>query len=355
MEGLQRVGPLTAIPSLLGQFGQYPAKILSRAGVNPSILDNPENSIPFTDVGKLLEACVEATKCQHFGLLVGQQAGTESLGLVGRLMRNAPTLGRAIHDVCLNQQRYVKGSVVYLSIQEERAFWGYGIHHPGMKAIEQAYDLVMAMGFNIMRELCGVLPEHVRLARRAPHDDRPYLKIFGHRPIFDSEQTALEFSSSLLKQRVKTANPRVREELEQAVAKYWTVTQPSTRDQVIRILRARSVCGSAVLTGVAEDMGIHPRTLNRRLRNEGTNFRDLRNLARYEIARQLLTGTHMKITDVALALGYAETSIFIRAFHAWSGKSPATWRKQPWDETEADVAGTPRHRTLLASAQNSPR
>jgi AraC-like DNA-binding protein len=334
MESYQRVGPLTAIPSVLRQFDQDPAKVIASTGLEPKILDDAENAISFSEGGRLLQACVTATRCPYFGLMVGQRSGTKDLGLVGQLMRNAPTLGRAIYDVCVNQQRYVKGSVVYLSIQGEVAYWGYGIHHPEMQAIEQAYDLVMVMVLNIMRELSGISPEQVRLARHVPKNVGLYRQVFGQMPIFDAEQNALVFSSKLLNSSVRMSNPQLRIVLEKSVASYWAVTQPSASERVVRILRAQSVCGTATLSNTASDLGIHIKALNRKLHNEGTCFRDLRNQARFEIARQLLTSTRMNVTSIALALGYAETSDFTRAFQAWSGEPPSAWRKHPTQPLE---------------------
>lgn len=331
MKGYQRIGASVAIPGLLKQFGQDPAEFLSNNGFPTHVLENPENLLSLADLGRLIRSCVAATKCPHFGLLIGQRASTQSLGLVGQLMRQAPTLGSAIYDLCVNQQRYVKGSVIYLSVQEKRAIWGYGIHLPDMQGIEQGNDLVVAMGFKLMTELSGLAPEQIWIARRTPDDARPYIELFGRMPIFDAHQSALVFPSKFLDRPVKGADPRVRKELEKVVANYWLVKQPSIKDQVVRILRARSVCGHATLEQVSKELRMHPRTLNRRLETEGTSFRSLLNLGRLEIARQLLGNTSMKVTDIAHALGYAETSAFTRAFQKWAGKSPVAWRKEGFE------------------------
>ena len=75
-------------------------------------------------------------------------------------------------------------------------------------------------------------------------------------------------------------------------------------------------------------LSMHPRTLNRRLQAEGTSFRKLANEARFLIARQLLAGTRMEVTDIGLALGYAELSGFTHAFQRWSGTAPSEWRER---------------------------
>ena len=61
-------------------------------------------------------------------------------------------------------------------------------------------------------------------------------------------------------------------------------------------------------------LSMHPRTLNRRLSAEGKNFRDLLGEAHFEVARQLLTVTNIKVTAIAEMLGYADPSGFTRAF-----------------------------------------
>lgn len=79
---------------------------------------------------------------------------------------------------------------------------------------------------------------------------------------------------------------------------------------------------------MASELSMHPRTLNRRLQAEGNSFRDLMNEARFEVARQLLAGTRMDITEIAFSLGYADPSSFTHAFQRWSGAAPSEWRNQ---------------------------
>jgi hypothetical protein len=62
-------------------------------------LDDPEALIPYPAMGRVLEASVRLGKVPLIGLLVGRRARAEALGLVGRLMRNAPTLEDAILDL----------------------------------------------------------------------------------------------------------------------------------------------------------------------------------------------------------------------------------------------------------------
>ncbi|MBP1296529.1 AraC family transcriptional regulator ligand-binding domain-containing protein [Bradyrhizobium elkanii] len=83
MEGRQRVGALVELPQVLRELGKDPAGVIAGAGINLDLLRNPENSISFIELGRLIEAGVAATGCQHFGFLVGQRSGTASLSVAG--------------------------------------------------------------------------------------------------------------------------------------------------------------------------------------------------------------------------------------------------------------------------------
>ena len=143
--------------------------------------------------GNLYHACVEATGCRHFGLLVGQRATIARLGLVGRLMRNAPTFGAAVRDLVTHHHRYIRGSIVYLLVQGDMACWGYAVYQPGTPAIDHMCDGSMASGFNFVRELSGAPPDQILISHAAPSDIGPYRHYYGIAPRYDAEQYALVF------------------------------------------------------------------------------------------------------------------------------------------------------------------
>lgn len=97
---------------------------------------------------------------------------------------------------------------------------------------------------------------------------------------------------------------------------------------MIRTLRGRIIFPDTSLEDGAARLAMHPRTLNRRLQTERTNFRKLLNEARFEVAQQLLAGTGMEVTNIAFALGYADPSGFTHAFQRWSGAAPSEWRER---------------------------
>ncbi|WP_223423547.1 AraC family transcriptional regulator [Alcanivorax limicola] len=91
------------------------------------------------------------------------------------------------------------------------------------------------------------------------------------------------------------------------------------------------VLGSLGLVASIEDVAQHismaPRSLRRRLEEEGTSFRDIVEAERRQLAVQLLESTQMKLDEIALQLGYGDTASFTRAFRRWFGQAPGEYRK----------------------------
>jgi AraC-like DNA-binding protein len=82
------------------------------------------------------------------------------------------------------------------------------------------------------------------------------------------------------------------------------------------------------MAAVAVEMGLHPRTLRRRLADEGETFEHLRDDVRFAVARELIELTGIPISEVADFLGFSSLAVFSRAFRRWSGASPLEWRRR---------------------------
>jgi AraC-like DNA-binding protein len=80
------------------------------------------------------------------------------------------------------------------------------------------------------------------------------------------------------------------------------------------------------VSGIAKQLGMHERTLNRRLREEGSTFRQELREIRFSIAKHLLADTNMPLSKIAEVLDYSDETAFSRAFKRWSASTPTEWR-----------------------------
>ena len=125
---------------------------------------------------------------------------------------------------------------------------------------------------------------------------------------------------------VRGRNDKERYTLQNLIQNRLRPRHPDIVAQVVRLLRPRVTSGGVSLDEVAAFLSLHPWSLLRRLKLRGTTFRRLLNETRYEVAGQLLRGTRLSVTEIGIALGYADTAVFTRAFRRWSGASPSDWR-----------------------------
>lgn len=331
-QAIVRVGPLTNIPFILQLLGYEPEPILATSGFRLAQFENPDNRISFLAASKLLARCVEVTKCDHFGLLLGQHANPSHLGIAGFLLSSAPNVRSALGSLIKYLDLHDTGGMVTLTTTGNTTLFGYVINEPHVEAAEQICDLSMVIACKIMRTLCGEQwnPEEVLLSHRKPGNLTPY-NIFFRAPIrFNSEDSALVLNKEWLKHKISSADPLLQHHL-QLEADNLHKKQPRDFIHILQQqLRYALLNQQLSAADIAGQLGIHERTLHRRLKIHGTSFSYELEQIRFTISQQLLTETNESLTNIALALGYSNVSAFSRAFRQWSGKSPANWRKESY-------------------------
>lgn len=327
-EAVVRVGGAAAIPAVLRDHGVDPAELLAEAGISPSLFDDPDNMIPFVSLGRLIAICVARTGCSHFGLLVGQQGGPASLGLVGFLVQHSPDVETALRTLVRYLHHHDRGAVPTLVINGNSALFGYAIYQPAVEAAEQIADGAIAVAFNIMRRLCGPgwQASEVLFAHREPPDIGPFRRFFQSPLRFDAEHNALVFPADWLTRPLAAADPDLRRLLQKQIDELEARTAGDFPHQVQRVLRTALLTHGAAANEVAALFSMHVRTLNRHLRASGTTFQQLSDEVRFEIARQMLDDSTMTLSEIAAALAYSDASAFSRAFSRWSGVTPGRWR-----------------------------
>ena len=80
------------------------------------------------------------------------------------------------------------------------------------------------------------------------------------------------------------------------------------------------------LRDIGDVLGLHPRTLQRRLKGLGTSFQQTLDEARFELACERLREDRDPLLDIAVELGYGEHAAFTKAFRRWAGVSPSRYR-----------------------------
>jgi len=326
--GTIRAAPALALVGVLGDLGHDPAPILAEAGWSPKLLDDPDNIVPYAELGRLVATAAEHTGCDHIGLLLGKRAGLAALGAFGFAARNAPDVRSALLLVTQPLAHHDRCGVAALAEHGKVATLGYRILHPAVRGGELIIDGAMTIAFEMMKALCGPewRPLETSLARRPPADARPYLAQFGEPVRFGAEESAISFSERWLGRKIPGADPELQRLLLRMIGADTPTREHDLRDDVRRLLIGMVGSGDTTRAAIARAFGMSSRTLHRRLAALGTSFRGLLDAVRCEKACGILTATDVPVAQVALMLGYSETSAFTRSFKRQLGCGPAAWR-----------------------------
>ena len=124
-----------------------------------------------------------------------------------------------------------------------------------------------------------------------------------------------------------SANPELARINDQVVVDYLARFD---RDSIAMQVRSKIIHqlpdGIPSQEAIADTLHVSLRSLQRRLKEEDTSFRDLLEETRQQLARQYLRDGRRSIGEITYLLGFTEPSNFTRAFKRWTGKSPAQYR-----------------------------
>lgn len=326
-----RVGSVGAIPALLRlHANEPPEQILAEVGLDLGLFEDPDNSVSFVNVGRLLDLCAKRTGIPHFGLLVGQQAAPGSIGRLVELAAYAPNVGSALNSMILHICMNDRGGVATLSSEHGIAKLGYAVYLPLHEGIIQVYSAALAILCNLMRSLCGETwaPSKVCFSHSPPRDTKPYESFFRAPVLYETDEDTLLFKDSWLRKRIPSADAGQYKVTVEQLTAIESRMGIDFLEEMRSILRPLIVTHRCSLEQAAHMLALHPRTLNRRLEKHGTTFRKIVGEMRQNIARQLLVDSSMPLIRISTLLGYADASVFSRAFKRWSGIPPREWRRR---------------------------
>jgi len=330
-KGEIRIAPIAVVPDLLREFGVAPGPLLKPFGLTEEYFHNPDNPLPYELMARVVTASARATGCPHFGLLIGQRGNASTLGAPGFLIRHAPDVVTALNEAITNIDLHDRGATAFIEVGDETTLLGYTIYNARIEGADQIGDAAVAIMWNIMRGVCGATwqPLEVCFRHDVPADLGAHRRFFQAAPLrFNAPHNALIFPTAWLAKPVQLADPLLYQHLLQHIADMRRFSNQDFREKVYQallLLLGRQRC---TLDELAGHFSMHQRTLNRRLKDSGTSFRELYAEARHQTARQLLCDTRSSIEYIATLLGYSDVTAFNRAFARWEGVPPAQWRRR---------------------------
>ena len=321
---------MTNVAPLLESLGHNPAEVLQRVDLRTSDLSDPNKRFDYHNADRMLAECVRACRQEDFGLQLGQLSEPWHLGLPGLVVYFAPTVRQALESLSEMLDLHDEAGDASLEVGPEYSRLSFITVEPGVEAIEVVNDLASAMLCKIMRTLCGPRwkPTAVSIPRHEPTQLSAFNRYFRCPLYFEATELALTFENRWLSHSPSTTDLSRYRQIKVRAAALHDRDQKKLIDTLPFAIRRGLLLGKFSAHQIAEHLGMHERTLHRRLTIAGTSFRAELDRARLSFAEQLLEATSMPVRDIATALGYTHTSSFIRAFERWCNLSPSQWRTQ---------------------------
>ncbi|MDX5438302.1 MAG: AraC family transcriptional regulator, partial [Pontibacter sp.] len=171
----------------------------------------------------------------------------------------------------------------------------------------------------------------VLLAYPEPPSIKEHERIFaGAELVFGAKFSGLVFDVAYLQLPVVTANPELNQFFEKYAEEYLQkLHQPKTVQERVQREIAQLLKGEEPgINIVARSLAMSVRSLQSKLKEEGTTYQALLDEVRKQIAVKHLQDNQNTITDIAYLLGYSEPSVFSRSFKKWTGLPPAAYRQR---------------------------
>jgi len=189
-------------------------------------------------------------------------------------------------------------------------------------------DMALCIASTILNSIClqPIVITKAQFTYPKPHDLTMLKQCFGDNLSFNQAYSALHFDAACLDfALIQDNSNHGRHEMNP-----WQQYISSVAgDTFLDTLRQHVVCalptGEMNIDSVAHELGISRRTLQRRLSERATNFQEIVQDLRSQMALYFLADNKMDITSIAFVLGYSDSSSFSSAFKTWHGRAPSKY------------------------------
>jgi AraC-like DNA-binding protein len=327
-----RARALTGFTTLVGAQGGDSAAMLKAFGIDPHLLDNPENPLPLAQVARLIDHAASALDVPDFGLRLAAYQDISVTGAVAMIVRNSATLAEALDAFARNLCYHTPGASLRVEKDDKEGYarFRYDLGLDEDVPRRHPMELSYAVAIQFLRLTTGSSGKgwQVHFRHRPALTARAYRRHFGCPMTFGSPFDYLSFPANLLAAPINQASPELRAMAERYLRNVERRYPLDLRRQVLELVERQLAHGGGTIAGIAQLLGMHVRTLQRRLRVQGAFFEDLVDGARRKRAAEYLGYGAIPLAEVALLVGYSGQNALTEACKRWFGMTPQKYRDQ---------------------------
>jgi AraC-like DNA-binding protein len=321
---------LKAVIDQVRSHGGDVQALLARHDLSEATLDDPTWLVSVATLRELVSDALRVTREPALGLFVGQRLQANVHGALGYAALSSASIRQALDII----ERYLSLRFPLLAISMEakgpglqvfvRETWPLGeLRRPALEAVVMALRNVLdtaSMGACRIGavEFPFADPGYAPLAR----------ELLGCEVRYGRQSASFRLSAQALAASLRMADPLVFRDAAAMLEKELTREGADSATARVRRLLLEAPGGLPSLTVVARVLHLSPRTLHRRLVEEGTSFRALQEEVRHALALEYLKTERLGVEEIAFRLGYTEVANFRRAFKRWENVAPSVYRER---------------------------
>jgi AraC-like DNA-binding protein len=327
---LLRARNLWGFPDLVRELGGDPEELLARFHIPVRVDEDPESFISFRSAAHLVETTAEELACPDFALRLSRWQGLDVLGPIAVIARNEPT----VRDGLLAVARFLDVHSPALKLEVETSARGedlsfvYEINEPGLAQLRQCYELSMANFARIVGLLAGAETDlgSVSLVHGQVGPMSSYEEALRCPVRFGQSRYGYQVPARLADKSIDSADETTLRIATKYMQSEFLPRETALSQQVAALSRALLPVGQCSTEAIAAQLTMHPRTLQRRLAQEGVRCQEIIDVERQRQAVRYLAEPRLYLGQITRLLGFAEQSSLNRACMRWFGKTPRQYR-----------------------------
>lgn len=298
--------------------------LLAAHGIFRTQLTDPYSIVPIGGYLAVFEQAADIVADPSLGARLGAVLKPADIGPMGMLFAMAPTIRRAFERLSRFVSALQGATSSEVAEKSGLLVWSYGITDPSLWPRRQDSEYTLAATCHLVRQ-CFVAdwkPVEVHFEHPAPADPKPLQRLFRAPVRFGQSANRLLFDPTEADRIHHQEDAALAEMLQRHVADLsGELGRPGTcSERIWALLGLHLGSREVTMTSLARELGMAPRTLQRRLAEEGVSLRELLRRYRISMAASYERTNERNRSRLAQALGYADSTSLWRARRTWAEK-----------------------------------
>ncbi len=309
-------------------------QVLHELNVDIDMSPRPQSRISLATFSLLLDACQSRASKSNFAMATGASFNFEGLPELGAFVTSAPTLRETFKVFKWSPQLLHPNLYFSIDITDSTVLLTVEVRDP--TGVHQDLPALVELSCSAITHLCAKMLPGVHVIRSLEFKHQPladlavYAEFFTMPLRFGASQTRFVFDLKYADLPLPGGIPVAHIKAEQVILGQLLVQPAYGRlsKQLTQLFRSKLSLLGEPMEAVAQHLELHPRTLQRRLKAEGSSFADIQSQTRHELACEMLKGSVLDIESISIKLGYSDRRSFTNAFIHWQGQSPREYRSK---------------------------